>query len=212
MSPIGIRPTTYILIFSSTSSDSDDDLREITRKANIEFLEGLEEDEDPEDGPVGKGTGVRTKNEVNEEPGPLNIENISIDQDAAIEFLGVVEKVMDAMAIVRACTDGEYRVLDEGGVVVSDAREIVGTVPLFQYLSDDARYRRPLDLLNSRDTLSDLWAMHCRATLSRPKCHYSTSRIVPLSSSRARFGESRAVMLAIYTMKKSMMRLLCFYL
>jgi hypothetical protein len=121
-----------VLICSSTSSESDDDLREITRKAELGFLEGLEEEEDDmEDVVAGKATGARTKNEVNEDMGPVKVEHTSIEEGTAMELLGLVEKVMDTVAIIRANTNGEYRVLDEGALVVTDARKIVGTVISF---------------------------------------------------------------------------------
>lgn len=81
-----------------------------------------------EDVVAGKATGARTKNEVNEDMGPVKVEHTSIEEGTAVELLGLVEKVMDTIAIIRANTNGEYRVLDEGALVVTDARKIVGTV------------------------------------------------------------------------------------
>jgi hypothetical protein len=54
--------------------------------------------------------------------------DISIGPTTPVECLGTVEKVMDSIAIVKAHTDGEYRILDECALVLTDARQIVGTV------------------------------------------------------------------------------------
>jgi hypothetical protein len=91
----------------------------------------LEEyDDDIEDVVTGKGTGMRTKNEVPEEIAPVKIDH-SIQDSTIIEFLGLVERVMDTVIIISAHTNGEYRVLDEGGLVVTESRQIVGTVLSF---------------------------------------------------------------------------------
>lgn len=81
-----------------------------------------------EDGANSNETPLRTKNEMIEETGPVNLVDISINETTTIEYLGTVEKVIDSMAIVKAHTDGEYRVLDEGAVIVTESRKLVGTV------------------------------------------------------------------------------------
>jgi len=95
-------------------------------------LQGLEDEYDEnEDGGNTKdigATGLRTKNEVAEELGPVHLSDVSITDQTVIEYLGTVERVMESVAIVRAHTDGEYRILDEGGVIVTENRIPVGTV------------------------------------------------------------------------------------
>jgi len=59
------------------------------------------------------------------------LDDILIPADAPIEKLGSVEKLMGSIAIVRAHMNGEYRILDEGGIVVTEARSPIGTVLLF---------------------------------------------------------------------------------
>lgn len=60
----------------------------------------------------------------------MGLTDISINDDTVIEYLGNVERVMDSVAIVVAHTGGEYRVLDEGGVLVTEARKVLGTVSI----------------------------------------------------------------------------------
>ena len=110
----------------SASSDSDDDLMKTAQMASLEELD--EDGDDMEDVSPTKRTGMRTKNEVMEDNGPIKLMDISIGATTPVECLGTVEKVMDSIAIVKAHTDGEYRILDEGAFVLTDAREIVGTV------------------------------------------------------------------------------------
>jgi hypothetical protein len=95
-------------------------------------LQGLEDEyDDNEDGMTSKDTGnagLRTKNEIVEELGPVSLSEISVTGETVIEYLGVVEKIMESVAIVRAHTGGEYRILDQGGVIVTESRHVVGTV------------------------------------------------------------------------------------
>lgn len=71
---------------------------------------------------------MRTKNEVVEEIHRVNLMDISISETTPVEPLGIIEKVMDSIAIVKAHTGGEYRILDEGTFVFTDTRKVVGTV------------------------------------------------------------------------------------
>jgi hypothetical protein len=117
----------------SASSDSEDEeLEALIKAAPSGALQGLEDEYDEnEDGGNTKdigATGLRTKNEVAEELGPVNLIDISITDQTVIEYLGTVERVMESVAIVRAHTNGEYRILDEGGVIVTESRSLVGTV------------------------------------------------------------------------------------
>src|SRR2546423_8754496 len=118
---------------NSASSDSEDEeLEALIKSAPTGALQGLEDEYDEnEDGGNTKdigATGLRTKNEVAEELGPVHLSEVSITDQTVIEYLGTVERVMESVAIVRAHTDGEYRILDEGGVIVTESRIPVGTV------------------------------------------------------------------------------------
>ena len=124
----------------SASSDSEDDgfLESIMKTAQMATLEGLDEDgDDMEDVALTKQAGMRTKNEVMEDNGPIKLTDISIGATTPVENLGTVEKVMNSIAIVKAHTDGEYRILDEGAFGLTEARQIVGTVRMItRSLSD----------------------------------------------------------------------------
>jgi hypothetical protein len=105
-------------------------------------LEDQEEDYDEaEDGIASKTGGMRTKNEIVQETGLAGLADVSVNEDTAIEYLGVVERVMDSVAIVVAHTGGEYRVLDEGGVLVTETRKIMGTVSIESELSNVLDFR-----------------------------------------------------------------------
>jgi hypothetical protein len=112
----------------SSSSESDEEVSEIIKIAHLGSLEGQDDYDEAEDGAAPKTGGLRTKNEIVEETGRVGLTDISINDDTVIEYLGTVERVMDAVAIVVAHTGGEYRVLDEGGVLVTETRKVIGTV------------------------------------------------------------------------------------
>jgi H/ACA ribonucleoprotein complex non-core subunit NAF1 len=122
----------------------------------VDFLESLEDDDDDmEEGATGKCAGLRTKNEVNEDTGPVNVEHIALDESTSIDALGLVEKVMDAVVVIKAHTNGDYRVLDEGGLIVTEQREIVGTVFSFtvtELTVLDSRNIRPRQTTSVRCT------------------------------------------------------------
>lgn len=125
-----------MLIFSaSRHTESDDErLSDILETAQLGSLEGLEDEaEDLEDGSSAQLTGIRTRNEAVEDLGPIDVADLAIHENAKIEMLGTIEKVMGAVAIVRAHTGGEYRVLDEGAVVVTDTRDVLGVVTPRRY-------------------------------------------------------------------------------
>jgi H/ACA ribonucleoprotein complex non-core subunit NAF1 len=132
----------------SDSSDSDEDiLSQIIKTAQVGSLEGLDDDGDDGDGDEGAVTkqgGMRTKNEVVEEIKPVNLMDVSIGETTHIELLGTVEKVLDSIAIVKAYTDGEYRILDEGAFVFNETRKVVGTVSPSSRVFLISRYRKPL--------------------------------------------------------------------
>jgi len=97
---------------------------------NLKSLKDFDDDgEDGEDGATIKEA-KRTKNEIVDELNPINLSNISVSENAAIECLGIVEKCMDSVLVVRADTAGEFRVLDEGSIVVTGTRSTVGRVSM----------------------------------------------------------------------------------
>jgi hypothetical protein len=135
------------------TSDSDDELPSaVTTGAELATL--LEEDDDLGEGIAHDGAGMRTKHETNIDIGPVDLSHVSINPSTAIERLGVVEKKMGPLVIIRAYTDGEYRVLDEGAIVVTENREIFGTV-LVSY-----------NITNSPADLRDVWTCQ-KSSISR---------------------------------------------
>lgn len=146
---------------SASSESEDDELEDLIKSAPPGTLQGLEDEyDDNEEGMAAKDTGtagLRTKNEVVEELGPVSLSEISITSQTVIEYLGTVEKVMEPVAIVRAHTGGEYRILDQGGVIVTENRKLVGTVSGHLWrLTNAPRYQTPSDLLNNPAISYDL--------------------------------------------------------
>jgi Gar1/Naf1 RNA binding region len=73
---------------------------------------------------------MRTKHEVTDNTGPIELGHVSISSSATIETLGTVQYLMEASVIVKANVAGHYRVLDEGSIIVTNSREVVGMVKL----------------------------------------------------------------------------------
>jgi len=73
---------------------------------------------------------MRTKNEVTDDTGPIDLGHVSIGSFTTIETLGTVECLIESIATVKANITGYYRVLDEGSIIVTDSREVVGMVTL----------------------------------------------------------------------------------
>jgi hypothetical protein len=125
----GIHTLCAQLIFSPSSDSDDASLSKIVNTAQLELLEELDDDGgDGQDETTAKQGCVRTKNEVVEEMSRINLMEISIGETTLVECLGTVEKVMDSIAIVKAHTGGEYRILDEGTFVFTNTRKVVGMV------------------------------------------------------------------------------------
>jgi hypothetical protein len=85
-------------------------------------------DEDEEEGLVSKKNALKTANETIEESGPIDLTNVAVDPNAPLECLGTIERLLDSLAIVKAQTGGEYRILNEGSFVLSEYRALVGVV------------------------------------------------------------------------------------
>jgi hypothetical protein len=124
-----ILPPALLTSRSSASETDDDCIFDIFDPAQLGSLEGLDDEgEDLEDGAATKSNGVRTKNESSGDMGPINLEDVSVDSSTTIERLGTTERIMDTVAIVRAHIGGEYRILDEGAIVVTETRQLIGVV------------------------------------------------------------------------------------
>ena len=118
------------------------------------MLRDLEDDGDDneEGGAVKEGT-MRTKNELPADVSPVKLSDVSISVTTPIERLGSIEKVMDSVVVVKADVGGEYRILDEGTIIVTDARDVIG--------SASSRYGISLIFLGFRDVWSCTAAPLC---------------------------------------------------
>jgi hypothetical protein len=113
---------------SSSGSDSDEPMSTIIDVSQLRSMEELIEDEE-EEGLVSKKNTLKTAHETIEESGPIDLTNVAVDPDAPLECLGTIERLLGSLAIVKAHTGGEYRVLNEGSFVLSGSRALVGVVP-----------------------------------------------------------------------------------
>lgn len=88
------------------------------------------DDDDNDDGEESgqKKSTLRTAHETIEESGPVDLAHVTTDPNAPLECLGTIERLLDSLAIVKAQTDGEYRVLSEGSLVLSQSHALVGAV------------------------------------------------------------------------------------
>ncbi|KAK3724430.1 hypothetical protein LTR37_001054 [Vermiconidia calcicola] len=85
---------------------------------------------DDEDGGKGKNsTGdhqPRTANEVKEEVVPKP--NVIVTEDMKITYLGIVDRTVESLVLIKAETPGEYQVLEAGSVLCNEKREVLGAV------------------------------------------------------------------------------------
>jgi H/ACA ribonucleoprotein complex non-core subunit NAF1 len=113
---------------SSSSEESDDDsddegvLLGPEEQARI-LMQGMGDDE--EGGHGGDGP-LRTANEQAEQP--VEKPDVVITPDMVITELGMVEQVVGSLALIKAKTSGEYRVLESGSVLCLENRTVVGAV------------------------------------------------------------------------------------
>ena len=121
---------------SSDSSDSDSEDGEKYEPLSVEetariLMEtegggGSDDEGGDRAGKASSGTQMRTKNEMPNEVVPKP--DITITPDMKIEELGVIEQLVDNIALIKAFTPGEYQVLDSGSVLCTEDRTVVGAV------------------------------------------------------------------------------------
>ncbi|KAI5463849.1 Gar1/Naf1 RNA binding region-domain-containing protein, partial [Mariannaea sp. PMI_226] len=117
---------------SSDSSDEDSDNEgyellgvEETARLLIQ-AEGGSDDEGERGGKGSSSAQVRTKNEIIEEA--VAKPEVIITPEMKIEELGVIEHIVESIALVKAFTPGEYQVLDSGSVLCTAERVVIGAV------------------------------------------------------------------------------------
>jgi len=129
---------------SSDDSDSDDDedsvngeaedqvLREIQEEARriMQAEDGSDDDENHGANKESSGAGgvLRTKNEIVDDQQAVKRPEIEITPDMEMTFLGTIESVVGLMILVRASTSGEYQVLNEGSLLTTEGRSVLGYV------------------------------------------------------------------------------------
>lgn len=121
---------------SDSSSDSDDEGSEedyeMLDPAALAKILMTGDGEDDEGGAKNKGgksaadAQPRTANEIKDVE--IIKPDIEITPDTKITFLGIVERVVENMALVKGATPGEYQVLESGSVLCNEAREVLGAV------------------------------------------------------------------------------------
>ncbi|OAA67809.1 snornp assembly factor [Niveomyces insectorum RCEF 264] len=124
---------------TDSSDDSDDDESEglegelLGVQDTVRMLmQSAMQESDDEDGDGNQGVGggsaaqVRTKNEIPEAVPPTP--QVKIGPDDEIVFLGSILHVVENTAVIQGDIDGAYRVLDEGSVLCTADRTVVGVV------------------------------------------------------------------------------------
>ncbi|EME81019.1 uncharacterized protein MYCFIDRAFT_89729 [Pseudocercospora fijiensis CIRAD86] len=122
---------------SDTSSDSSDDsdsgsddgYEMLDPATAAKILMSGDGDEDGDNKGGGKSGGdhqPRTANEVKEEIVPKP--DLTITPETKLTFLGVVDKTVENMALIKGATPGEYQVLESGSVLCNEQRQVIGAV------------------------------------------------------------------------------------
>lgn len=117
---------------SDSSSDEDDsdnegyELLGVEETARLLMAEGGSDDEGERGGKTGNAAQLRTKNELAEEAIPKP--EVTITPEMKLEELGVIEHIVDTIALIKAFTPGEYQVLDSGSVICTAERVVIGAI------------------------------------------------------------------------------------
>jgi len=116
---------------SSGDSDSDSDggyemLDAATAAKILMSGEGDDDDEGRGKNKGGADHQPRTANEVKEDVVPKP--DVVVTEDMKITELGVVERTVENMALIKGSTPGEYQVLESGSVLCNDKREVIGAI------------------------------------------------------------------------------------
>lgn len=116
---------------SSSSSDSSD--QDSSSSSDESDHEGHERpitgvDDDEEEDNTGGGP-LTTKNEILDDPPPPLPENLNINSDTPIEYVGNLIQVAEKTAIVKAAVSGEFRILqDTSSVLCFEDRTVLGVL------------------------------------------------------------------------------------
>lgn len=117
---------------SDSSSDSDGDSEggyEMLDAATAAKILMSGEGDDDEDGGIkkkGGNEGPKTANERKEAPPPKP--DVVITEDMKITKLGIIERMVEDIVLIKGITPGEYQVLESGSVLCNEKREVIGVV------------------------------------------------------------------------------------
>lgn len=116
---------------SESSSDEDDSDNEGYELLGVEetarlLMAETGSDDEGDRGKTGNAAQLRTKNEMQEEAVPRP--DVTITPEMKLEEVGIIEHIVDSVALVKAATPGEYQVLDHGSVLCTAERVVVGAV------------------------------------------------------------------------------------
>lgn len=129
-SPLGSDSSSDDSIDSSSSDDSDVDGYEMLSPAE-QARRLMAEDGGSENNAKGKASSVvsevpRTLNEKPDELVPKP--TVAVTEDMKIEELGIVENMVENLAVIKANISGEYQVLESGSLLCLQNRVVVGVV------------------------------------------------------------------------------------
>ncbi|KAL7276781.1 hypothetical protein RUND412_000205 [Rhizina undulata] len=111
-----------------SDSDSDEEYTNMT-PAQIAALLMAEDAGDGDDGAPKPLQGpLRTRNELPEETTSVEIPDVTITPEMKLVPLGTISSVVGTMVLIKAAISGDYQVLNEGSLICTEDRKILGTV------------------------------------------------------------------------------------
>lgn len=111
---------------SSSSDSSDDSDSDVDPADARDLAKRLMEELDDED--AGDGSAPKTLHELDESELKVEIPDIKMTMETKMEKLGTVQTTVENQVLIKAVTDGAYRVLDEGSVLATANRVVIGVV------------------------------------------------------------------------------------
>ncbi|KXT04068.1 hypothetical protein AC578_4952 [Pseudocercospora eumusae] len=120
---------------SSSSDDSDDsdsgsdegyEMLDPATAAKILMSGEGDDDAEKGGGKIAADHQPRTANEVKEEIVPKP--DVTITPETKLTFLGIVDKTVQNMALIKGATPGEYQVLETGSLLCNEQRQVIGAV------------------------------------------------------------------------------------
>ena len=116
---------------SEAQEDASDDVSDEESLLEIPVIHEMEGESEDEDEGAAKASafGLKTANELGDDAVIPDTNGIDIPKDVILDRLGNVHEIVNNVVIIKAYTQGEsYQVLDEGSVVLTADKTLIGLV------------------------------------------------------------------------------------